>query len=183
MNKFLVGALVGSIILFGWQTISWTGAGIHDETFSYAPAQDSIINYLNQNLRVPGQYRIPNEVPGTPEDQKERFWKNMEGRPWAIVTYHDYYKYDMLTPALRGYLISLACVLILCWNIIQFNRIKFWRIFLTALGYGMVSFLFISFNGHNWFGTPWSVMRGELIDAIVGWGCCGAWLGLWYKKK
>ena len=182
MKKVLLGALVGSIILFGWQSFSWTGMGIHDETYSYAPAQDSVIDFLQKQLKTTGQYRIPNNLPGNSNDN-EAFWKSREGKPWAIVTYHDYYKYDMLSPTLRGFLISFICVLILCINIEQFNKKKFWRILLTALSYGIVSFLFVSYNQHNWFQTPWSVLNGELIDAIAAWGLSGLWLGVWFSQK
>jgi hypothetical protein len=183
MNKIFLGALVGSIILFAWQSLSWTALGIHDNTFQYSPAQDTLIHVMEKNLSVPGQYLIPMPAEGTTEEEKESFRRSREGKPWAVVTYHSYYNLDMLGPLARGWLISLCCVLILCINIQQFQRIKFGRILLTSISYGLVGFLFISYNNHIWFSTPWTVLTGELIDSLMGWGLCGAWLGLWYSRK
>ena len=183
MNKIIVGALVGGIILFGWQALSWTALGIHDDAFQYAPNQDTIIESLQKNLTVPGNYLIPMPAEGTSEEEKEAFRASREGKPWAIVTYHGYYKMDMLEPVLRGFLVAILCVLLLCFNIQQFQRIKMARVVLTALSYGLVSFLCISYNNHIWFSTPWTVIGGELADSLIGWGLCGMWLGLWYARK
>ena len=59
MNKIILGTLVGGIILFGWLSLSWTALGIHDNAFQYAPNQDTIIQSLQKNLTVPGNYLIP----------------------------------------------------------------------------------------------------------------------------
>jgi len=183
MRKVLLGALVGGIILFGWQAISWTGLGIHDDAYKFSPAQDSIINYLQNNLSGPGQYLIPRTYDGASQAETESFQRKLEGKPWAVITYHDYYENDMLSPVVRGLLISIFTCLLVNIVLYQFGRKKFVPVFYSTVCIGMVSFLFVWYNGHNWFSTPWSVLTGELVDAIVGWSLCGAWLGLWYGRK
>lgn len=183
MKKILIGTIVGAIILFGWQSMSWTGLGIHNDSFKFAPAQDSVISSLEKNLPEPGMYRIPNWVPGSSQLEQDALMKKMEGRPWAIVTYHNYYDGDMFKPIIRGFLICLVCVLLVCLVINQFAKPNFINVFLTAVGFGLVSFLSVSYIGHNWFNTPWHYLTGELIDSIVGWGLCGIWLGLWNNRR
>lgn len=183
MNKIFLGALVGGIILFGWQSLSWTALGIHDNAFRYSPSQDTLIEVLGKELAIPGNYLIPMPAEGTSEEEKETFRNSREGKPWAIVTYHNYYKMDMLGPVIRGFGVAILCVLLLCINIQRFQRIKMSSILITSLSYGLVSFLFISYNNHIWFSTPWTVIGGELADSLAGWGLCGLWLGLWYVRK
>lgn len=183
MKKILIGTLVGSIILFGWQTISWTSSGIHQESFKFAPSQDSIIDFLQKNIPEPGVYMIPGKIPGSSALEEETFMKKMEGKPWALVTYHNYFKVDMMGPVIRGFLICLVCMLLVCINLSGLEKRSFARIFFSTLSFGLVSFLFISYSNHNWFSTPWHYLTGELIDSLAGWSLCGLWLGLWYKRK
>lgn len=182
-NKVIVGTLVGAILLFAWQTFSWTSLGVHDEALKFSANQDNIMHFLENNISTPGQYLIPSAPPGSSESEMEIYSKGWEGKPWAMITYHEYRKIDMFTPVLKGMLIALLCVLVVNLVIRQFRKTKFLPVFLTTLGFGLVSFFFVWYNGNIWFSTPWSVLRGELVDAIVGWGLCGAWLGLWYERK
>ena len=51
MKKIFLGSLVGAILLFGWQSLSWTVLGIHEKAMSYTPAQDSLLNTLSNTLK------------------------------------------------------------------------------------------------------------------------------------
>jgi hypothetical protein len=182
-NKVIVGTLVGAILLFGWQTLSWTSLGIHEEALKFSANQDSIIQFLEKNISTPGQYLIPTVPPGSSESEIEAQSKIWEGKPWAIITFHDYRKIDMFTPVLKGRLIALLSVLMVNLVIRQLRKTKFLPVFATTLSFGLVSFFFVWYNNNIWFSTPWSVLWGELVDSVMGWSLCGAWLGLWYGRK
>lgn len=182
-NKVIVGTLVGAIILFGWQTLSWTSLGTHDGAMKFSANQDSIIQFLEKNISTPGQYLVPNVPPGSTEAEMEAQSRLWEGRPWAIITFHDYKKVDMFMPAVKGLLTAILCVLMVNLVVRQLRKTKFLSVFATTLSFGLVSFLFVWYNNSLWFSTPWSVLGGELIDAIAGWSLCGTWLGLWYARK
>jgi predicted cobalt transporter CbtA len=47
MKKLIIGGLVGGILLFLWQTLSWTVLNLHAKEYQQAPAQDSVLNFLN----------------------------------------------------------------------------------------------------------------------------------------
>ncbi len=65
MKKLLIGSLVGAMALFGWQAISWTASGIHDNSFKYVSSQDTIMSTLLQHLTSDGEYLIPKCQSGT----------------------------------------------------------------------------------------------------------------------
>jgi hypothetical protein len=173
MKKIVIGSLVGAILLFGWQSLSWTTMGIHDNAFQYASSQDTILANLQQNLNTDGQYLIPRLPAGSTHEEEEKFWKDREGKPWAVVSYHSAHHFDMVMPIVRGFLIALICVFLLCTIIQKFGHKRFGGIFYTAFVFGLVSFLFVWYNGHNWFETPWTVLTGEMIDCLVGWSLAG----------
>ena|ERR1035437_7876688 len=182
MKKIIVGAFVGAILLFAWQSLSWTVLHIHDQAYQYTDKQDTLLSVLKANLKD-GQYMIPRAAPGTSRDNMEKISKDMNGKPWATVTYHNEYKYDMVMPMVRGFLIALVSVLLVCFVIQKFAKRNMASIFWSVLSFGLVCFFFVWYNQHNWFQTSWVVIKGELIDNLAGWGLCGIWLGWWYSKK
>ena len=52
MKKSLVGAIVGGIIIFIWQFISWGAVNLHKPAQQYTPKQDAVMAVLNSNLEL-----------------------------------------------------------------------------------------------------------------------------------
>src|SRR5678809_418219 len=85
MKKWIIGSLVGAIIVFAWQAASWMFIGIHDKAMKYTPAQDQIMNVLSSSNLDEANYMLPS----APTKQgKQDMMKSMEGKPWASVIYH-----------------------------------------------------------------------------------------------
>ena len=185
MKTILIGSFVGAIILFGWQAISWTSTGIHDEAYKYVPNQDQLLQSLSSQLPGEGQYMIPRSKPGVSQEEEMKYNESMQGKPYAIVTYIPSYNYSMSMPMIRGFLTCFICVLLVCLVLRRFDPMyrNYISVFTSVLTFGVVSFLYIWYNQHNWFQTPWDFLWGELIDNLVSWGLCGVWLGWWYSRN
>lgn len=182
MKKTIIATLVGAIIIFAWQSVAWVLLKHHDAAYKQVANQDSVMNSLNSFFTEEGQYVIPRaDANASQKDQAEFTEKNI-GKPWALVTYHKAYKGDMNAALVRGFLISLVCVGLFVW-LIGNNPGNMLTIIMKSIGVGLFAFLFVWYNGHNWFDTPWSVLHGELLDLVVGWGLCGIWLGWWLNKQ
>ena len=65
MKKTIIGAIVGGLIIFIWQTLSWTVLDAHRASQDYTPKQDTIMAFLNGTLDKEGGYLLPN----VPKDQ------------------------------------------------------------------------------------------------------------------
>ena len=183
MKKLLVGAFVGAIILFAWQALSWTVFHIHADAYKYTPTEDSLLSAIKNNLKEEGQYMVPITPPGASHEDMQKKGLAMNGKPWAIITYHSTYKFDMVMPLVRGFLIALLCVIFVCLVIQKQQRKTKLSVLGTSLAFGIVCFLFVWYNQHNWFQTSWSILKGELIDDVASWGLCGIWLGIWYTRR
>ncbi len=182
MKKLIIGSLVAAILMFGWQAASWMALNLHEKSYLYTPAQDSLMNALKGSLTEEGMYHLPGMPPGSTHEQAEAMAKNLEGKPWAIVTWHKSYNFDMTMPIIKGFMISLISCILLCFVIARFAVKNFWSILWTSLMMGFTCFLFVWYNGHVWFQTPWAVLNPELIDDLVSWGLAGLWLGWWYSR-
>ena len=185
MKTILIGSLVGAIILFGWQAFSWTASGIHTNSFKYTASQEAVLQSLTSNLKEEGHYLVPRSEPGVSSEEEMKYNEGMSGKPWAIVIYHPAHDNDMVKPMIRGFLTSFICVLLVCLVIRRFDPMyrNFISVSTSVLTFGVVSFLFIWYNQHNWFQTPWDFLWGEMIDNLVSWALCGIWLGWWYSRK
>lgn len=180
MKKWIIGSLVGAIIVFAWQAASWMFLGIHDNSMKYTPAQNEILTSLSANLKEDGAYMLPNAGPG---DDHDKMVKEMEGKPWATVIYHPSFKSDMVRSMIRGFLVSFVLVLLLVVILTKGGLPNFFGFLTGSLAVGVFTFLWGPYSGHIWFELPWHMISGDIIDAIAAWGLCGAWLGWWMNKK
>ncbi len=183
MKKWLIGSLVGAILIFGWQFLSWTMLGIHDKEARYTPAQDSIVNFLSGTLKDDGIYMIPTVAPGTSMKEGMEMGKKMDGKPWATVMYKTAYKHDMAMPLIRGFLIDLFLVFSLIYILTRAGTPTGLRVFAGSVAVGLVTFLWGPYTMHNWYQTPTETLTGHLIDSLAAWGLAGIWLGWWLNRK
>ena len=182
MKKWIIGSLVGAIIVFAWQAASWMFLGIHDSTMKYSPAQNEIMSVLSANIKEEGAYMLPN-APTKKEQEQMMKDKVNEGKPWASVIYHPSYSSKMTMKMIRGFLVCFVMVLLLVIALTKGGMPSFTGFLTGSLAVGVFTFLCGPYMGHNWFELPWHMIRGDIIDSIVAWGLCGAWLGWWMNKK
>src|SRR6187401_1816179 len=141
MKKWLIGSIVGAIIVFLWQFLSWTILPVHSGEAKYTPAEKEILNSLSASLKEDGVYMIPTAPPGTTKDDHEKIMKDMEGKPWATVIYRSSYKLDMVMPIIRGFLIDLVLVFLLIYIITRAGTPRAMRVFAASIAVGLFTFL------------------------------------------
>jgi hypothetical protein len=181
MKKIIAGAIVGGIIIFIWQTLSWTVLNIHYKAEQYTPKQDSILQFLSTQDLKTGQYLMPGLPPGSTMDDMNKLGAKAEGKPWAVISYHQRHEMNMGMNMLSVFAVNILIVALLCWILLKMNAPGFGTIFLSSLFVGLIVFLNSPYTYHIWYQSP--NMKGELIDAVVNWGAVGLWLGWWLRKK
>ena len=115
MKKIIIGGLVGGILLFVWQTVSWTVSGLHDKGQQYTGKQDSILQYLNNIGLEEGGYMLPRSADGVSSEQMEKEWKESMGKPWARLTYYKSMEMNMGMNMARGAIADIIIVCFLAW--------------------------------------------------------------------
>ena len=181
MKKAIIGALVGAIIVFGWQATSHMFFKYHEEAYRQVAGQEEVLQTLSGIFKDEGQYLIPRSDVGASQEQMAKFNEGMKGKPWALVTYHRADNMDMGMSALRSFTTAFLSVLILIFLI--GNLGGFFLTFIKSIGIAAFVFLFVYYNSNIWLQTPWEVIRPELYDLLAAWGLCGIWLGWWLNRK
>ncbi len=180
MKKLLIGAIVGGIIIFLWQFLSFAALDLHRAEQQYTPKQDTIMSVLRANLQE-GKYYMPNVPDNASTEEETKLMGEMEGKDWAMVEYHAKYENDMAISMIRSLLVNMFIVYLLGWVLTRGGPLSFSNIFLASVFVGVMAFLNFPYANFIWFKSPgiWA----HLTDAIVPWAITGAWLGWYFNRK
>lgn len=178
MKKLLIGAIVGGVLLFFWQFLSFTILDLHRPMQEYTPKQAEILKYLSENLEE-GNYYLPTLPAGTSWEENKKMMNESMGKPWAQVFYHKEMTTDMTANMLRGLFVAILAVLAVAWVLLKISNNNLITSVLSCIAIGLASYLTTSYATGIWYET---VTLPDLIDAILGWGIVGAWLGWWLNR-
>lgn len=182
MKKWLVGSLVGALLLFFWQFFSWAASGLHDAEYKHHPQQDQIMAALSSTIKEDGQYMIPRSKPDASREQMEAEMKAMEGKPFAVVTYQSKYEIKMVMSMVRGFFVDLVIVLLLIYIIGRRPNLSIGNVWSVTISVGFIAWLWHPYTQNIWFQTPVAVLTGALVDWIVAYSLVGLWLGWWLRR-
>lgn len=183
MKKTIIGAIVGGIILFIWQFLTWGALNLHEAQQKYTPKQDSILAYLNTQFSEDGAYMMPTFAPGTSSDEMKKQMKASEGKPWAQVVYHKSMPgmSKMFMNMGRGLVVNIVIMWLLCWLLVKIPAPSFGTVFIGTLGTGLIVFLHAPYTMHIWYGS--FDLMAHFVDALLSWGVAGIWLGWWLTRQ
>lgn len=180
MKKWIIGALVGGLISFAWQTISWTVANFHESAVAYTPKQKEVMEFLNTQFSEDGDYYMPSLPRESSQEQFEALMEESKGKPWAKVSYHKAYDMNMGTNILKGLLSCIVCAALLIWIFSKMQDPSFSTILLSSIFIGLIGFSTFALSTHIWYDSR--DIGASLADGIMMWGLCGAWLGWWLRR-
>jgi hypothetical protein len=180
MKKLIIGAIVGGIIIFVWQSLSFTVLDLHAKAFQYTPKQQEIISYLGSQFTEEGQYLLPRPANEASDGEMEAHMKAAEGKPWAMISYHKAMNMNMGLNMIRGLLVDIIAAGLLCWMLLKMNFPSFGTVLISSIFVGLIVFMNGIYTQHIWY-ESFDIMA-HFVDAIVAWGACGLWLGWWLNR-
>jgi hypothetical protein len=180
MKKLLIGGIVGGIIIFIWQTLSWTVLDLHRSGQDYTPKQDTILNFLNSQFSEDGSYYMISTPKGTSNEEMSKRMEERMGKPWAQIQYHKELKVNMGTNIFRGLIVTILMVIFVVWILAKISPTTFAVTFVSTLLIGVIVFINSPYTMHIWY--PKADIMAHMTDALVSWGLCGIWLG-WYLNR
>lgn len=181
MKQTIIGTLVGGLLLFIWQFLSWAILDLHRPAQDYTPKQDSILSYLNQHLEKEGGYFLPTVPKGSSADEMQALEKEMTGKPWATIQYHSSYDANMTSNMVRALAVNIVILMLLLRIIQKLTTQTFMEIFALCFLTGIIVFLNTAYTSHIWYKL--FDIRAFLIDSLVMWPLVGLWLGWWMGRK
>lgn len=183
MKKVIIGALVSMILYFGWQSAMWIG-GVHNDFARKTPNPDTIMSTLTQNLKEDGLYTIPSHDPDKKmtREEEEKAMKAMEGKPWAMIFYHDKHGAAESMRMVKGLIYAFFASLLVAMVLYGGAFATFGGRLFVAFSFALFGVVVSTLTMTNWWDYPMGFVKAELIDLIGGWALASLWLA-WYVKR
>ena len=179
MKKNAIGALVGGIILFMWQFLSFGPLGIHNSQMMYTPQQDQILESLESAGLTEGEYFLPRAPMGATSEDQQALFEQRGGKPWAQISYREKLNFSQGSNMFRGLIIDILSVFLLIWILSNVSVPSMLTSIKVSVAIGLIGYFTINYLDSIWFETS---SIPNLVDAIVQWGLCGVWLGWWMNR-
>lgn len=185
MKKIVIATLIGALVVFAFQAMSWMVTPIHADTLRYSEHDAEIHAFLSERLKDDAVYSFPGKPPGMSESEHQEQMAAHANEPWMVVTNHTSMDMDMSGNMLTGFLYSVLSVLIIVWILTAGASVftSFGSRFFICVLFGVFLVLNSSLADMNWWSAPWHFVQGELIDGLVTWSLCGLWLGFYMKPE
>ena len=171
MKKSLLFALIGAIILFVWQFISFAIPNFHKAGMEYTPQQDEILSAIKDAGLKEGMYMLGQPDPELSTDEMKAAMQSYEGKPWAVLNYQLENSSAMAMNMIRGFIIAFFTALLFFWILRQQKSPTLMNRVLLGVGIGFIGFLFVPYTNYIWFKEPdiWAYM----LDGVVPWAVLG----------
>jgi len=167
MKRKLLFSLIGAIVIFAWQFLSYAMPNIHRSASQYTPAQDSILKTIEKQGLREGMYLLGQPDPGLSRAEQKAAMDSLAGKPWAVLNYHKANTTDMVMPMIRGLLVCFVIAFLLFWLYEQQKKPVLINRLLLSLAVGMIGFFFTPYTNFIWYKAP--DIFAHFADAIVPW--------------
>ena len=144
MKIATIGSMVGALIIFLWQYLSFALINFHKPAQQYTDKQDAIMSFLDRQGLKDGGYFMPNIPPATSNGDAKAVMQKFDGRPCARIEYHNVAENSMnamIINMVRVVLLNLVIVLLFCWLVSKMAAPSFQTIVTAALAVGIIAFL------------------------------------------
>ena len=180
MKKMTIAVLIGAIIMFLYQALSWMALPVHDNAFKFAPSQDSVLQDMSGMEE--GVYSLPMKSADATKAEEHEFQETRVGKPWAVLFYHPSMEMNMGKTMAIWFLINFVPVWMFVWILVIGNVAGMRRVVMLSLVVAVI----IIFNQHlmnmNWFSYPMHFLTGEMADTLISWLLVGCWVG-WFLNR
>ncbi len=171
MKTKLLFSIIGAVVIFVWQFLSNAMPNFHKSAAEYTPMQDSILQTCEKMGLKEGMYFLGQPDPSLTMAQQEEIMKKLEGKPWAVMNYHETNVMSMPMNMIRGFLVDIVISFFLFWLFLQQKDPSLMKRILLALAVGMIGFFFVPYTNFIWYKTP--DIFAYFADAIVPWVLLG----------
>lgn len=186
MKKSITRVVLGALLLFVWQFMSWAALNFHEKAQQHTPQQDSILAYIQGLGLEEGQYLLPQPGPGATAEMQQAFMKEQQGKPWALLAIHRRNQTSMWMPMLRGFLVDLLIV----WMLFALldamlkglQSSKRWTMgILYSMTIGLIGYFAIDYTNFIWY-QSFDILA-SLMDGVVPWAILGGLHGAFEGRK
>lgn len=169
MRNHIIFTVVGAIVLFIYQFLSWAAINLHSDQQQHTPLETELLQSIADSGLEPGMYALGQ---GDPSNGQEAMWadwtENFKGKPWAVLNYIESNDMDdMASNMTRSFLVDLFAAALLFFMLSKTSISGLKDTSILLIGMGLLAFITEPYTYSIWYKMPG--MTAHLIDAIVPW--------------
>lgn len=167
MKRRLLFSLIGAVVIFGWQFLSFAFPNFHKSASTYTPAQEKILLSLQELGLKEGMYFLGQPDPNLSSEEQSAAMKSLDGKPWAVINFHETNSMNMALLMITGFVVCFIIAFLVFWLFVQQKNPELKNRILLALAIGMIGFLFSPYTSFIWYREP--DIFAYFTDAIIPW--------------
>ncbi|MCF8373936.1 MAG: hypothetical protein K9H64_20095 [Bacteroidales bacterium] len=171
MKKYIFFSLIGAVILFAWQFLSFAMPNFHKASSQFTVHQDEILQKFDELGLDEGMYVLGQPDPGLSQDQQSEIMDSYADKPWAVINYQKNMDMDMAIPMIRGLLVCFVIAWLLFWMFNQQKDPKLISRIYLSIAVGLIGFFFVPYSNFIWYKEP--DIFAYFFDGIVPWAILG----------
>lgn len=167
MKKRIIFSLIGAVIIFAWEFLSYAMPSFHSASQNYTPAQMEILKKLQESGLKEGMYLLGQPDPSLDSDAQQEMMNSLDGKPWAVINYQEKNSMDMAGPMINGVLVCFIISFLLFWIFEQQKNPTLINRLFASLAIGVICFLFVPLTNYIWYKEP--DILAYLLDGTIPW--------------
>ncbi|NVO21251.1 MAG: hypothetical protein HXX13_16230 [Bacteroidetes bacterium] len=167
MKKKILFSVIGAVVIFVWQFLSFAMPNFHKSSSRYTAVQDSILDKLSALNLEEGMYMLRQPDPSLSFDKQKEQMAQMEGKSWAVLNYHKTNSMSMAMNMFRGFLVCIVISFLLFWIFLQQKDPTLVNRMLVSLAIGLIGFFFSPYTSFIWYKEPG--IFAYFADGIIPW--------------
>lgn len=172
MFKAFLAAVIGTVVLFAWNSVSYMVLPFHRESFSEFSNPEAVAAAIKAGADKPGVYMIPGHSTGTQEELMQAFNDGPyffgSVRPGSNESWS--YPKAMLRTFTANLVAAILLAIILGAAAPRLNYLG--RVFLVVL-VGLFAGIVGPYQKQIWYEFTTGFTLLDMIDLAVGWGLAG----------
>lgn len=184
MKKTIITLVLGTLLLFIWNAVSWMALPFHSQTLNSLPENVMDMEALKQSGLASGVYHYP----GFPETQTpetmaamEQIVQSQPRIPFMVIKKEPTSLFDPVQ-FFWSLMINLLTVVFAYYIIKRLSSKNRKSIILSALALGGIVALIADLSLMNWYFFPLDYTLANLLDRVVAFGLLGILFSMYSFK-
>ena len=184
MKKTLITLIIGTLLLFIWNVISWMALPFHSKSLITLPDAAFKTQQLQDLLLEDGIYHYPGlPESNTPEGLRVIEEKLKKGPRISFMSYKKgSTKFFEPSTYLKNIFLNFMTMLLVWYMVRKQANHRLSSIITTTLCMGLLIGFASDFPQMNWFKFPWNYTLPNILDHLVGFSLLGLLLSLYTFK-
>jgi len=180
MKTLVKGTLLGGLIVFFWETISWTALPFHEKSFKGFQDRMSVQDVLVKNAPEKGMYLLSYEnlenqnlTPELKQEKMKQQYEQMEKGPFALLIMNPAGTGAMPAAILFSLLLQMAGALLVTVLLMKANIAGYAGRLAFVTLFGVTAGLLCHMPDWIWWKFPCDYIGLKIADRAIEWFLAG----------